>query len=237
MDLFKEHSPVTFAHFIDKYRLLGATPGNPALVLWDFSAELGPTSKFTLELENPNSESLKSWIMCKYGSPKTALPFREDPGAGVIAFLLNGTVTGIRTFVVPVKALACLKHGRSPRPPQKHPTIIETTVKWDDWKHFVVPVEPPAGLLETVRPPFMFHSQIVYLEETSGGLFLHIYDFSESLYSRMAKEKGRQSSDTPSLPPYVSHQVQLPIRSSVANLKTYVVPEGCIFLDKVRIPW
>ena len=221
------------ARFIDKYQLLSTAPDaeDPVLVLWDFSDPMTHT-KLVLELEKLISERQESIIMRQHESQKTLLPFREDPGAGIIVLSLTGAETGERTFVVPVKALAGFKNGRSPGLPQEH----EITVKWDDWKHFVVPIEPPAELRSASHKPFIFHSQLVYLRETSRGLFLHVYEFSESLYSRMAKEKGRQSSDAPSRPPYVSYRVGLPVHPS-DDSTIYVVPEGCVFLDKVRIPW
>ena len=39
----------------------------------------------------------------------------------------------------------------------------EITVKWDDWKRFAVPLEPPAGLLGAQAPVLKHSSSTLYL--------------------------------------------------------------------------
>ena len=232
------------ALFIDEYRLLATTPDNedPALILWDFSVEVKPGMKptsFILELENPISG--EQWedigVFRDWRSEKTALPFRDDPSAGIVVLLLKEAKTAERTFVIPVKALVGLSTPENGlgdlRLRQKHSTV---TVRWDDWKHFAVLVEPPAKLLGTDPAFWVFHSQVAYLEEAGPDVFLHVHDFSESLYSGMAeKAKGRQSSDAPSPPPYVPHKVKLPDRT-FDHLGISPTPQGLAIVDGVRTP-
>lgn len=158
----------------------------------------------------------KSLIVRKYGSPQTKNPYYPSvgPWCGHHRFVpqrnqnlrtayLWGSSQSPRWFKKWEKSVR--RAGASAK---KH----EITVKRVDWKHFVVPVEPPARLrlLEyssTHQTPFIFHPQLVYFQKIGPDLFLHTYGFSEPLYSRMGKEKGRQTSDALSLPPYMSHKV------------------------------
>ena len=228
------------ALFIDEYRLLATDPGedNPALVLWDFSVGVKPEmkpAKFILELEEPISGRwLDIWRT--WGSLKTALPFRDDPGAGIVFLLLKEAETGGRTFVIPVRALVGLTTPENglgdPGLRKKHSTF--TILRWDDWKHFVVSVGPPEGLLGTGADPilpFVFHSQLAYLERAGLDVFLHVYNFSESLYSGMAKKV--KSSDAPSLRPYVPRRFKLPDRP-YGSLEISVTSQGLVFTNKVR---
>ena len=233
--------------FIDEYRLLTTIRDdkNPALVLWDFSVDWKPgekPTKLVLELEKPVSETRQPYIIRNYKSPKHTLPFREDPGAGIIVLSLKGTATGKRTFVVPVRVLAGLRipeNGRGSLLDElklwpEDPMINEVTVKWNHWERFATLVEPPAAP-GTVN--FIFHSQLAYLVPTGPDLFLHVYDFS--LYSRMGMgnvtREGR-SNGAPSRPlqRYATHKVKLPVHSSNFS-KTLVNPEGCILIRQVRI--